>query len=60
MSENTDCEKLASVLNRASEQGKDSFCRMLWNNQPEAVQAQLTPLLSGTALAMIQAPAQEP
>lgn len=46
MSENIDIEKLASVLNNTGQQGKDSFVRMLWNNQPVDVQAQLMPLLN--------------
>lgn len=49
----TNCEKLAEVFNRASEQGKDGFCKMLWGNQPEAVQAQLKPLLSETTMAAL-------
>jgi hypothetical protein len=43
---NIDVEKLASVLNSTGQQGKDSFVRMLWNNQPADVQAQLMPLLN--------------
>lgn len=46
----TDCEKLAGVFNRASQQGKNAFCKMLWGNQPETVQAQLKPLLSPEAI----------
>jgi hypothetical protein len=46
MGDTTDCEKLAGVFNRASQQGKSAFCKMLWGNQPEAVQTQLKPLLS--------------
>jgi hypothetical protein len=46
VSENVDIEKLASVLNSTGQQGKDSFVRMLWNNQPVDVQAQLMPLLN--------------
>jgi hypothetical protein len=46
----TDCEKLAGVFNRASQQGKSAFCKMLWGNQPETVQAQLKPLLSQVAI----------
>lgn len=46
MGDTTNCEKLAVVFNRASQQGKDAFCKMLWDNQPEIVQAQLKPLLS--------------
>ncbi|NJO80221.1 MAG: hypothetical protein HC827_18075 [Cyanobacteria bacterium RM1_2_2] len=46
MSENIDVEKLASVLNSTGQQGKESFVRMLWNNQPVDVQAQIMPLLN--------------
>ncbi len=46
MSENIDIEKLASVLNSTGQQGKESFVRMLWNNQPVDVQAQIMPLLN--------------
>ncbi|MGB3137200.1 MAG: hypothetical protein WBG38_11505 [Nodosilinea sp.] len=46
MGDPTNCEKLAGVFNRASQQGKDAFCKMLWGNQPETVQAELKPLLS--------------
>ncbi|MBD1918680.1 MULTISPECIES: hypothetical protein [Cyanophyceae] len=46
MGDTTNCEKLASVFNQASQQGKSAFCKMLWGNQPETVQAQLKPLLS--------------
>ncbi|MGF1461244.1 MAG: hypothetical protein ACFBSG_19720 [Leptolyngbyaceae cyanobacterium] len=49
MNESVNCEKLASVLNRASADGKHQFCKMLWGNQPEMVQAQLIPLLSHQA-----------
>lgn len=52
----TNCEKLAEVFNRASEQGKGSFCKMLWGNQPEDVQTQLKPLLSETTLAALRQP----
>ena len=56
MNSMTNCEKLAEVFNRASEQGKSSFCKMLWGNQPEDVQAQLKPLLSETTLAALRQP----
>ncbi|QQE65422.1 hypothetical protein GFS31_21100 [Leptolyngbya sp. BL0902] len=56
MDEITNCEKLASVLNRAGDQGKGAFCKMLWGNQSEAIQAQLMPLLSDVALAIIRQP----
>jgi len=46
MGDATNCEKLAGVFNRASQQGKSAFCKMLWGNQPETVQIQLKPLLS--------------
>jgi hypothetical protein len=55
MFDSTNCEKLALVFNRAGQQGKSSFCKMLWGNQPEAVQTQLKPLLSPEALAALQA-----
>lgn len=56
MNSMTNCEKLAEVFNRASEQGKSAFCKMLWGNQPESVQTQLKPLLSETALAALRQP----
>lgn len=46
MGDATNCEKLAGVFNRASQQGKSAFCKMLWGNQPETVQTELKPLLS--------------
>lgn len=55
MGDATNCEKLAGVLNRASEQGKGAFCKMLWGNQPETVQAQLKPLLSQAAIDLLDA-----
>jgi len=55
MFESTNCEKLALVFNRAGQQGKNSFCKMLWGNQPEEIQTQLKPLLSPEALAALQA-----
>jgi hypothetical protein len=50
MSDATNCEKLAGVFNRAAQQGKSSFCKMLWGNQPEPIQTQLRPLLSPETL----------
>jgi hypothetical protein len=47
-------EKLAGVLNRASADGKASFCRMLWGNQPEAVQTKLLDLLSAEAQEIVE------
>jgi hypothetical protein len=41
----TNYEKLAGVFNRAGQQGKLSFCKMLWGNQPQMVQTQLLPLI---------------
>ena len=49
MTDAVNYEKLADVLNRASAQGKDNFCKMLWGNQSDDVQAQLMPLLSEQA-----------
>lgn len=49
MLENTNIEKLASVLNSTGQQGKDGFVRMLWKNQPTDVQSQLMPLLNAEA-----------
>jgi hypothetical protein len=54
MDDTINCEKLAGVFNRASQQGKSAFCRMLWSNQPETVQAQLKPLLSHDTLEALQ------
>ncbi|WP_156119702.1 hypothetical protein [Leptolyngbya sp. KIOST-1] len=54
MGDTTNCEKLAGVFNRASQEGKSAFCKMLWGNQPETVQDQLKPLLSQTAIAALQ------
>jgi hypothetical protein len=54
MDNSTNSEKLAEVFNRASQQGKSGFCKMLWNNQPETVQTQLKPLLSETTLAALR------
>lgn len=49
MSEDTNIEKLASVLNSTSQLGKGNFARMLWQNQPIEVQTELMPLLSEEA-----------
>jgi hypothetical protein len=49
MTESVNYQKLAGVLNRASAQGKDGFCKMLWVNQSELTQSQLRPLLSEQA-----------
>ncbi|HIK44626.1 MAG TPA: hypothetical protein IGR64_07020 [Leptolyngbyaceae cyanobacterium M65_K2018_010] len=51
--DNTNYEKLAGVFNRASQEGKSAFCKMLWSNQPEVVQAQLKPLLSAVTIAAL-------
>jgi hypothetical protein len=56
MDDTTNCEKLAIVLNRAGDQGKGSFCKMLWGNQPDTVQAQLKPLLSANTLELLSQP----
>jgi hypothetical protein len=53
MGDATNCEKLAGVFNRASEQGKGAFCKMLWDNQPDTVQAQLKPLLSQATIDLL-------
>ena len=49
MTDSVNFEKLAGVFNRASAQGKDNFCKMLWGNQPESIQSQLLPFLSEQA-----------
>jgi outer membrane biogenesis lipoprotein LolB len=54
MGDATNCEKLAGVFNRASQQGKSAFCKMLWGNQPETVQIQLKPLLSQETIDALQ------
>ena len=54
MGDVTDCEKLAGVFNRASQQGKSAFCKMLWGNQPETVQTQLKPLLSQESIDLLR------
>lgn len=56
MDDTTNCEKLATVLNRAGEQGKGAFCKMLWGNQPEPVQTQLRPMLSTHTLDLLSQP----
>ncbi|MBF2034621.1 MAG: hypothetical protein IGR92_03870 [Leptolyngbyaceae cyanobacterium T60_A2020_046] len=56
MADTVNYEKLADVLNRASADGKASFCRMLWGNQPEPVQSQLLTLLSTQAQAIVNPP----
>lgn len=58
MFEDTNCEKLAGVFNRASQQGKSSFCQMLWQNQPQSVQTQLMPLLSAETRAALDSASQ--
>lgn len=54
MSNTENLEKLAGVLNRASQQGKEGFVRMLWGNQPADVQSQLMPLLVAKTLQAIE------
>ena len=49
MADDINVEKLASVLNSTSQQGKGDFVRMLWKNQPTDVQTQLMPLLNDEA-----------
>ncbi len=49
MTESVNYEKLAGVLNRASAQGKHQFCKMLWGNQSESIQARLLPYLTDQA-----------
>ena len=56
MDDTTNCEKLATVFNRAGDQGKVAFCKMLWENQPDPVQAQLKPLLSAHTLDLLNQP----
>jgi len=56
MSDMINYEKLASVLNRASADGKDNFCKMLWGNQPEAVQSKLLGFLSEQAQSILNSP----
>lgn len=55
MPEEINIEKLASVLNTTSQQGKDSFVRMLWKNQSTDTHAQLMPLLNAEARQIIDA-----
>lgn len=54
MTDDTNVEKLASVLNNTGQQGKNDFVRMLWKNQPIEVQTQLLPLLSAAARQIIE------
>lgn len=54
MSDHTNCEKLADILNRTSQQGKEGFVRMLWSNQSPDVQSRLMPLLGAEALAALE------
>lgn len=54
MTDAVNYEKLAGVLNRASADGKANFCRMLWGNQPEAVQTRLLDLLSTAAQEIVE------
>ncbi len=54
MGDTTNCEKLAGVFNRASQQGKNAFCKMLWGNQSETVQAELKPLLSQATIDVLR------
>ncbi|MBF2047782.1 MAG: hypothetical protein EDM05_037080 [Leptolyngbya sp. IPPAS B-1204] len=55
MSEDINIEKLASVLNNTSQQGKTSFVKMLWQNQPTEARTQLMPLLNAEARQIIDA-----
>lgn len=54
MFQNTNFEKLATVMNKTSQQGKGKFVKMLWDNQPEEVRSQLTPLLSSATLEILE------
>jgi hypothetical protein len=60
MAEEINIEKLASVLNTTSQQGKDNFVRMLWKNQPTAAQTELMPLLNSEARQIIDAIPEDP
>lgn len=60
MSEHVNIEKLASVLNNTSQQGKGNFARMVWQNQPADVQMELMPLLNEEARLAINATSSEP
>lgn len=60
MSEHVNIEKLASVLNNTSQQGKGNFARMLWQNQPADVQMELMPLLNEEAQLAINAASSGP
>jgi hypothetical protein len=53
MTDSVNFEKLAGVFNRASAQGKNGFCKMLWDNQSESIQAQLLPFLSEEAQTVV-------
>jgi hypothetical protein len=55
MSENINVEKLATVLNRTSQQGNANFVKMLWGNQPADIQTQLIPLLDPETRQVIDA-----
>jgi hypothetical protein len=54
MAEDTNCEKLASVMNRAGQQGKAGFIKMLWSNQTAEVQSEVRPLLNAQALQALE------
>lgn len=54
MDHSTDTQKLAIVLNRASQQGKAGFCKMLWDNQPDQVQTALRSFLTDVTLQAVQ------
>lgn len=54
MTDDTNVEKLASVLNNTGQQGKNDFVKMLWKNQPVEVQTQLLPLLDAAARQIIE------
>lgn len=56
MAADTNFEKLASVFNKAGQQGKAGFVKMLWSNQPEEVQTQLRPLLTPAAWEALSQP----
>lgn len=57
MPEDTNVEKLASVMNSSSQQGKDNFVKMLWKNQPTDVQLELRPLLNPEAQQVVDSSA---
>jgi hypothetical protein len=60
MSEDTNVEKLANVLNSTGQQGKAQFVRMLWQNQPTNVQEELMPLLNSEARQAIDTNSKQP